>query len=70
MWLLVFPAWIVGMMLIGLIVSPFQSDKSVADQAQIAGPCGGHELFDSPISWEFRWELPFFEEFLFRGLLA
>lgn len=68
MWLLVFPAWLVGMIIIGLIVSPFQSDKSVADQAQIAGMVEG-------TNWLILLLLgvsvgaPFFEEFLFRGLL-
>lgn len=68
MWLLVFPAWLVGMILIGLIVSPLQSDKSVADQAQIAGMVEG-------TNWLIFLLLgvsvgaPFFEEFLFRGLL-
>lgn len=68
MWLLVFPAWIVGMIVIGLIVSPFQSEKSVADQAQIAGLVGGTNylillLLGVSVG------APFFEEFLFRGLL-
>ncbi|WP_411845151.1 CPBP family intramembrane glutamic endopeptidase [Roseibacillus persicicus] len=68
MWLLVFPAWLIGMILIGLIVSPFQSEKSVADQAQIAGMVEG-------TNWLIFLLLgvsvgaPFFEEFLFRGLL-
>ena len=68
MWLLVFPAWILGMIVISLIVSPFQSDKSVADQAQIAGLVGGTDyliLLFLGVSVG----APFFEEFLFRGLL-
>lgn len=68
MWLLVFPAWIVGMIVISLIVSPFQSDKSVTDQAQIAGMVEGTNymiLLFLGVSVG----APFFEEFLFRGLL-
>lgn len=68
MWLLVFPAWIVGMIVISLIVSPFQSDKSVVDQAQIAGMVEGTNymiLLFLGVSVG----APFFEEFLFRGLL-
>lgn len=68
MWLLVFPAWILGMLVISLIVSPLQSDKSVADQAQIAGMVEGTNylillLLGVSVG------APFFEEFLFRGLL-
>ena len=68
MWLLVFPAWIVGMILISLIVSPFQSDKSVGDQANIAAMVEGTNymiLLFLGVSVG----APFFEEFLFRGLL-
>ena len=68
MWLLVFPAWVVGMILISAIVSPFQSDKSVGDQANIAAMVEGTNymiLLFLGVSVG----APFFEEFLFRGLL-
>lgn len=56
------------MIVIGLIVSPFQSEKSVGDQAQIAGMVEGTRyliLLFLGVSVG----APFFEEFLFRGLL-
>ncbi len=68
MWLLVFPAWLMGMLLINVLVSPFQSDKAVGDQAQIAGMVQGtHYLFLLLLGVSVG--APFFEEFLFRGLL-
>lgn len=68
MWLLVFPAWIAGMVVISFLVSPFQGDKTVTDQAQIAGMVEGSNylillLLGVSVG------APFFEEFLFRGLL-
>lgn len=68
MWLLVFPAWIIGAMVIGLIVSQFEGSNSAADQAGIADLVQGTDhLFLLIMGVSIG--APFFEEFFFRGLL-
>ncbi len=68
MWLLVFPTWFVGMLVIGFLVSPFQGDQAAADQANIATMVEGtHYLVLLLLGVSVG--APLFEEFLFRGLL-